>query len=138
MGFKTVSRQNNEDSFSDGIGYYSRQNNEELYIVNGIGYFSRHEFTTIESINRNLKIMRPGSFTREDEGEFDCILDRVEERIERLNQKIRAVEIDGFFEDEFPFIIDFLVGTNSLPDNTNNHFEKRFIYLPKRMKEKGF
>lgn len=71
MGFKSVSRPNNED----------------LYIINGIGYSSRHEFTTIESINRNLKIMKLGSLVTEDEEEFHCILDRVEERIERLNQK---------------------------------------------------
>ena len=122
MGFKSV----------------SRPNNEELYTINGIGYSSRQEFNTIESINRNLKFITPGSPTREDEGGFDCFLDRVEERIERLNQKIRVVEINGFFEEEFPFIFNFLDEANSLPENNNNHFEKRFIYLSKRMKEKGF
>ena len=120
MGFKSV-----------------RQNNEDLYIVNGIGYYSRHEFNTIESINRNLKIIRPGSPERDDEREFNCFLDRVEERIERLNQ-IKVVEITGSFEEEFPFIIDFLDEANSLPDSNNNHFEQRFICLLKRMKEKGF
>ena len=120
MGFKSV-----------------RQNNEDLYIVNGIGYSSRHEFTTIESINRNLKIIRPDSPVRDDEGEFNCFLDRVEERIERLN-KIKVVEINGSFEKEFPFIIDFLDEVNNLPDSNNSHFEKRFICLLKRMKEKGF
>ena len=120
MGFKSV-----------------RQNNEDLYIVNGIGYSSRHEFTTIESINRNLKIIRPDSPVRDDEGEFNCFLDRVEERIERLNQ-IKVVEITGSFEEEFPFIIDFFDEANSLPDSNNNHFKQRFLYLLKRMKEKGF
>lgn len=122
MGFKSVSRPNNED----------------LYIINGIGYSSRHEFTTIESINRNLKFITPDSPIREDEEEFDCFLDRVEERIGRLNQKIRVVEINGYFEEEFSFIFNFLDEANSLPENNNNHFIKRFIYLSKRMKEKGF
>ena len=117
MGFKSV-----------------RQNNEDLYIVNGIGYSSRHEFSTIESINRNLKIIRPGSSVRDDEGEYKCFLDRVEEKIERINQ-IKVVEITGSFEEEFPFIIDFFDEANNLPVSNNNHFEQRFIYLLKRMKD---
>ena len=84
MGFKSASNSNNVK--------HSNGN----YEVDGIIFASRFVFTTIESIDRNLRFLyTPGSasndwetmnhsITRESEENFDAILERVEERIGRI------------------------------------------------------
>ena len=84
MGFKSASKSKTVN--------HSNGN----YEVDGIIFASRFVFTTIESIDRNLRFLyTPGSANsdcetiihspvRDNDEEFDAILERVEERIGRI------------------------------------------------------
>lgn len=79
--------------------------------------------------------MRPTinySPTRDNVNNFNAILDRVEERIDRFSEKVKIIETDdSAFNEEFPGIIDFLYEASDLPENSEKRFEKRFIYFEK-------
>ena len=78
------------------------------------------------------------SAARDNDENFDDILDRIEERIDRFNEKVKIIETDdSAFNEEFPGIVDFLYEASDLPENSKKHFEKRFIYISKRLWDKG-
>ena len=138
MGFKSASK-------SKAV-HHSNGN----YKVGCLVFPSRFVFSTIESIDRNLRFLYspapPNSLwqtinystVRDDDEEFDAILDRVEERINRFNEKVEIIETDDeAFNKEFLGIIYFLYEANDLPLNSEKHFEKRFINLANRLWELG-
>ena len=138
MGFKSASKSKTVN--------HSNGN----YKVNDLIFPSKFVFSTIESIDRNLRILySPAppkslwptinySTVRDDEEEFDSILDRVEEQIDRINEKVKIIETDdAAFNKSFLGIIDFLYEANDLPSNSEKHFEKRFINLANRLWELG-
>ena len=103
MGFKSAKNTRNV-----------KQNNGK-YEVDDIIFPSRLVFSTIESIDRNLRFLysppppnKPRSRinyseVRDDEEEFNCILDRVEERIKILDEESARlydefVRFDGGYE----------------------------------------
>ena len=113
------------------------------YEVDGIIFASRFVFTTIESIDRNLRFLyTPGSDSndwetinhstvRDNDEEFDAILARVEERIGRImtidddftNQFLYKEKRGGAFFENFSGIEDCInEGVHSTPQN---NFEKR-------------
>ena len=122
---------------------------------------SRLIYSTIASIDRNLGFLYSSSINnefretirystvRDDDEEFDAILDRVEERINRfklnneniedneinlINGKVKIVELDdAAFNRTFLGIMDFLYEASDLPSNGENHFEKRIIGLANRL-----
>ena len=124
-----------------------------IYKSKNLVFPSRFVFSTIESIDRNLRIIYSKappnsgrdrinySTVRDDEEEFDTILDRVEERINRINKingKVKIIETDdAAFNRTFLGIMDFLYEASVLPSNSENHFEKRFIDLANRLWEMG-
>ena len=78
------------------------------------------------------------SLTRENVDNFNTILDRVEERINRLNERVKFVETDdSAFNEEFPGIIDFLYEASELSENSEKQFEKRFIKLAQKLWDLG-
>ena len=78
------------------------------------------------------------SLTRENVDNFNTILDRVEERIDRLNERVKFVETDdSAFNEEFPGIIDFLNEASELSENSEKQFEKRFIKLAQKLWDLG-
>ena len=78
------------------------------------------------------------SLTRENVDNFNTILDRVEERIDRLNERVKFVETDdSAFNEEFPGIIDFLYEASELSENSEKQFEKRFIKLAQKLWDLG-
>ena len=98
MGFKSTSNSNNvkhSKEVEDLILSIVNHSNGN-YEVDGIIFASRFVFTTIESIDRNLRFLyTPGSASndwetinhstvRDNDEEFDAILGRVEERIGRI------------------------------------------------------
>ena len=91
------------------MGFKSAKNTRNVnqsngnYEVDGIIFASRFIFTTIESIDRNLRFLyTPGSArndwetinhsaVRDNDGEFDAFLERVEERIDRVKANSRDI-----------------------------------------------
>ena len=86
------------------------------------------------------------STVRDDEEEFDSILDRVEERIDRFNEKVNVRETDdSAFNKMFIGITDFLYEAYDFENNTEDesskqtpgYIKKRFINLSNRLWELG-
>ena len=128
------------------------------YKVNNIIFPSRFVFSTIESIDRNLRFLYskapPNSWrdrinysaVRDNEEEFDAILDRVEERMNRINGRIKFEETDdAAFNRKFFGIMDFLYEAHDFENNkedelskkTPENIKKRFINLSNRLWELG-
>ena len=152
------------------MGYKSAKKSnvsEDKYEINNLVFPSRHVFTTIQSIDRNLRFLYSpapsGSIwptikyspTRDDDDEFDAILDRVEERINRIKEEVKIIEKDdAAFNQQFLGIIDFLYEAEDILEkreeyfqnngkylessgNREHYFENMFIYLSKRLWDLG-
>ena len=146
------------------MGFKSAKNTRNVnqsngkYEVDDIIFPSRFVFSIIESIDRNLKFFySPAppnklwptinySTVRDDEEEFNCILDRVEERINRFDEKVKIIETDdSAFNQKFNGIIDFLYEADDfkydkedeLSKQTPEYIKKRFINLASRLWELG-
>ena len=91
------------------MGYKSAKNTNVgngKYESNNLIFPSRHVFTTIKSIDKNVRFLcspDPSnslwprinySPARDDKEGFDAILDRVEERINRFNEKVKITDLD--------------------------------------------
>ena len=128
MGFKSA---NNSNNVKHSNGNYE---------VDGIIFPSRFVFTTIESIDRNLKFLyTPGSAefdfetinhspVRDNDEEFDAILSRVDERIGRITgiddtKQFLYKEKGGDFFEKFRWINDCI--TEGVYSTPQNNFEKR-------------
>ena len=140
---------------------------EDKYEINNLVFPSRHVFTTIQSIDRNLRFLYSpapsgriwrrirSSPIRDDDDEFDAILDRVEERINRIKEEVKIIEKgDAAFNQQFLGIIDFLYEAEDILEkreeyfqnngkylessgSRENYFENMFIYLSKRLWDLG-
>ena len=136
------------------MGFKSAKNIRKVNQSNGsyeeddMIFLSRFIYSTIASIDRNLRFLYspapPNSNrntinyspVRDDDEEFDAILDRVEERINRITGKVQIVETDdAAFNITFCGIMDFLNEASDLPSNSENHFEKRIVDLANRLWE---
>ena len=91
------------------MGFKSATNtnvNKDKNEINNLIFSSRIEYQTIERIDRNLRFLyslAPSnslwprinySLTIDNVNNFNAILDRVEERIDRFNEKVRIIETD--------------------------------------------
>ena len=110
------------------MGFKSAKNIRKVNQSNGsykednMIFFSRFIYSTIASIDRNLRFLYSPSINnefwstiryspvRDDEEEFEVILDRVEERINRIKGKVKIKETDdAAFNQSFMGITDFFV-----------------------------
>ena len=138
------------------MGFTSANNtnvnqSNENYEVDGIIFASRFICRSIKSIDRNLRFLyTPGSasndwetinhsITRENEASFVAILDRVDERIDRIeniddgstNQFLYKEKRGGAFFEKFSVIEDCLnEGVHSEPQN---NFETRISDIVRRL-----
>ena len=140
------------------MGIYSKSESNGLYKVGNLIFPSKLVFSTIESIDRNLRILYskapPNSIwdrinysaVRDDDEEFNAILDRVEERIVRFAGKVKLIETDdAAFNRKFLGIMDFLYEAHDFESNievkyikqTPEYIKKRFIDLADRLGECG-
>ena len=124
------------------------------YEVDGILFPSRFVFTTIESIDRNLRFLYTSgsannnwetinhSAVRDDDGEFDAILGRVEERIGRIiaiddgttYELLNKEKRDGAFFEKFNGIFDCIKEVEmDLRGEFKNNFEKRIVDIAKNL-----
>ena len=133
---------------------YQSNENYEAY---GIIFASRFVYKTIESIDRNLRFLyTPGSasnnwetinhsLVRDNDGEFDDILGRVEERIGRImatddgstNQFLYKEKCDGVFFEEFDGILDCINEGVCLRGEYKNNFERRITDIVKGLSNIG-
>ena len=140
------------------MGFKSTNKSNAKYKVNDLIFPSKIAFTTVESIDRNLRIFYsrapPNSLwkrinysaVRDDEEEFDSFLDRVEERIDRFNEKVNVRETDdSAFNKMFIGITDFLYEAYDYENNKEDRYSKktpeyikeRFINLANRLWDLG-
>ena len=146
MGFKSSKNTRNVN-----------HSNEE-YEVDDIIFPTKNVFKTIKSINRKLRLLYSPAPTnslwptinyspvRDDDEEFNAILDRVEERIDRFNEKVEIIETgDAAFNKKFLGIVNFLYEASDFEDNTENdlskktaeNIKKRFISIAHKFWEAG-
>ena len=60
------------------------------------------------------------------------MLDRVEERIDRFNEKVKIIETDdSAFNEEFPGIVDFLYEASDLPETSENILKRDLFIFQK-------
>ena len=144
--------------FKSAKNTYNIKQSNGKYEVDGVIFPSRFVFTNIESLDRNLRFFyspappnRLGprinySAVRDDEEEFNCILDRVEERINRIDKEFKIIEkYYKAFHKKFHGIIDFLYEASDfvnkqedeLSKQTPEYIKKRFINLASRLWELG-
>lgn len=110
-----------------------------IYKKSNMIFPSRMVYQNIESIDRNLRFLyspapvcSPSqsinySLTRESPSNFNAILDRVKERINRFKGKVKIIETeDDAFNEKFPAIVDFLYEASGLETKTKEPIEKKF------------
>ena len=116
------------------------------YEVDDLIFPSRFVYSTIKSIDRNLKFFYspapPYKFwstinystVRDDEEEFNCILDRVEEQINRFNEEVEIIETYyAAFNEKFHGIVDFLNEASDFENNEEDELSKQTPeYIKKR------
>ena len=125
------------------------------YEVDDLIFPSRIVFTTIESIDRNLRFLYTPvsastdwetinhSAVRDNDGEFDAFLKRVEERIERIkafdrSQFLYKEKRGGAFFKKFGRILDCInEGVFCLRGEFKNNFEKRIGDIGKSLTNMG-
>ena len=80
------------------------------YRFNNLIFPSKQIYLTVKKINRKLELLY--SSARDDVEEFNAILDKVEEYIDRFNEEYDQVTIvetdDSAFNQEFFGVVDFL------------------------------
>ena len=134
------------------MGFNSAKNthnvnlSNENYKINGLIFPSRQIFSTIESINIKLNslysLSPPNSLwpsinyssVRDDNEEFEAILDRVEELIDSFKNFEIIETTDAAFNNEFLGIVNFLYEAsdyamkkeNDLTKQTPESIKKRF------------
>ena len=127
MGFKSASNSKNvkhsNENYEDEDLILGIKHSNGNYEVDGIIFASRFVFTTIESIDRNLGFLYTAgsasndwesinhSTVRDNDEEFDAILERVEERIGRITgiddtKQFLYKEKGGDFFEKFSWIQD--------------------------------
>ena len=86
------------------------------------------------------------SSVRDDEEKFSFFLGRVEDRIERFEEKVNIIETDdAAFNKMFSGIIDFLYEAREIQNNqedeytkkTPDYIKRRFLYLADRLRQLG-
>ena len=150
MGFKSASNSNNvkhsNGNYEDEDLILGIKHSNGNYEVDGIIFPSRFVFTTVESIDRNLRFLyTPGSASndfdtinhspvRDNDEEFDAILARVEERIGIITsindtKQFLYKEKGGDFFGKFRGINDCIIKGVYLNGESKNKFKRRIINI---------
>ena len=141
------------------MGFKSKtQSNIRKHKVNNLIFPSRTIFLIIESINRDLNFLYSPTRTnslcsficyspvRDNNEEFNIILDRVEEQMNRIKEEVNIIETDdSAFNDEFPTIVSFLDEAFDYEYNTESDIfkqtpediKKRFISIAHKLWDLG-
>ena len=115
------------------------------YRFNNLIFPSKQIYLTVKKINRKLELLY--SSARDDVEEFNAILDKVEEYIDRFNEEYGEVHIletdDSAFNQEFIEIVDFLNEACDIQENedlsnkTPKYIKERFNSIAFKLWDAG-
>ena len=115
------------------------------YRFNNLIFPSKQIYLTVKKINRKLELLY--SSARDDVEEFNAILDKVEEYIDRFNEEYDQVTIvetdDSAFNEEFIEIVDFLNEACDIQENedlsnkTPKYIKERFNSIAFKLWDAG-
>ena len=130
----------------------------EKYEVDNIIFPSKLVYSILKRINRNLRLLYSKdpnnelwprinySMVRDNESSISMVLERVEERLNRIDEKDDIIITgDAVFFKLFPGIIDFLYEASEIKDGIEDEYtrkmadynKKRITYLADKMWELG-
>ena len=129
------------------------QSGRRGYRFNNLIFPSKQIYLTIKRINRKLELLYSpapsGSYSsaRDDVEEFNAILDKVEEYIDRFNEEYDEVTIvetdDAAFNQEFFGIVDFLNEAcdikedDEISNKTPKYIKERFNSIAVKLWDAG-
>ena len=115
------------------------------YRFNNLIFPSKQIYLTVKKINRNIKLFY--SLEKNNVEEFNAILDKVEEYVDRFNEEYGEVHIleinDSAFNEEFIDIVDFLNEACDIQENedlsnkTPNYIKERFDTIALKLWDAG-
>ena len=115
------------------------------YRFNNLIFPSKQIYLTVKKINRKLELLY--SSARDDVEEFNAILDKVEEYIDRFNEEYDQVTIvetdDSAFNQEFFGVVDFLNEACDIQENedlsnkTPKYIKERFNSIAFKLWDAG-
>ena len=115
------------------------------YRLNNLIFPSKQIYLTIKRINRKIELLY--SSDRDDVEEFNAILDKVEEYVDRFNEEYGEVTIletdDSAFNQEFFEIVDFLNEACDIKENedlsnkTPKYIKERFDSIAVKLWDAG-
>ena len=115
------------------------------YRFNNLIFPSKQIYLTVKKINSKLELLY--SSARDDDEEFNAILDKVEEYIDRFNEEYDEVTIvetdDSAFNQEFFGIVDFLNEACDIQENedlsnkTPKYIKERFDSIALKLWDAG-
>ena len=115
------------------------------YRFNNLIFPSKQIYLTVKKINRKLELLY--SSARDDVEEFNAILDKVEEYVDRFNEEYGEVHIletdDSAFNEEFIEIVDFLNEACDIQENedlsnkTPKYIKERFNSIAFKLWDAG-
>ena len=136
------------------MGFKSEtQSGRRGYRFNNLIFPSKQIYLTTKRINKKLELLyspAPSgslwptirySSARDDEEEFNSILDKVEELLTRFDEDTKLRIGDGNFNQNFIGIVDFLYEASDLATNREDelskqipqYIKKRFIYISDKL-----
>ena len=115
------------------------------YRFNNLIFPSKQIYLTVKKINRKIELLY--SSTRDDVEEFNAILDKVEEYVDRFKEEYDEVTIvetdDSAFNEEFFGIVDFLNEACNIRENedlsnkTPKYIKERFNSIAVKLWDAG-
>ena len=115
------------------------------YRFNNLIFPSKQIYLTVKKINRKLELLY--SSARDDVEEFNAILDKVEEYIDRFNEEYDQITIvetdDSAFNQEFFGVVDFLNEACDIQENedlsnkTPKYIKERFNSIANKLWDAG-
>ena len=115
------------------------------YRINNLIFPSKQIYLTIKRINRKIELLY--SSDRDDVEEFNAILDKVEEYVDRFNEEYGEVTIletdDSAFNQEFFEIVDFLNEAcdikedDEISNKTPKYIKERFDSIAVKLWDAG-
>ena len=109
------------------------------YRLNNLIFPSKQIYLTVKKINRKLELLY--SSARDDVEEFNAILDKVEEYIDRFNEEYDQITIvetdDSAFNQEFFGVVDFLNEACDIQENEDLS-KKTLEYIKERFNSIAF
>ena len=120
--------------------------NTEKYEVDNVIFPSKSVYSILKRIDRNLRLLYSKdpknklwprinySMVRDDESSISMVLERVEERLNRIEEKVDIIITgDAAFFNLFPGIIDFLYEADDIKDKREDEYTRKMADYNKKI-----